>query len=114
MCLLFFTISECDLYPVWLVLWLCFRNYTLREFESMANKEAARKYCVSGCLPSTYLEREFWNEMTNGKKRTVEYAINVDGSAFSCSSGDPLAGSNWNLKVHIVFLHIVCLVILFE
>ncbi|KAL3524536.1 hypothetical protein ACH5RR_017370 [Cinchona calisaya] len=74
------------------------RNYTLRDFENMANKEAVRKYCSSGCLPSTYLEREFWNEMTNGKKGTVEYAINVDGSAFSCSSADPLAGSNWNLK----------------
>ncbi|XP_027160736.1 lysine-specific demethylase JMJ706-like [Coffea eugenioides] len=74
------------------------RNYTLRNFESMANQEAARKYCVSGCLPSAYLEREFWNQMEKGKRGTVEYAINVDGSAFSRSSGDPLSGSKWNLK----------------
>lgn len=67
----------------------------------MANKAASRRYSVSGSLPPTYLEKEFWNEMIQGKKGTVEYGINVDGSAFSCSPADPLAQSNWNLKVYL-------------
>ncbi|CAI9092543.1 OLC1v1027812C1 [Oldenlandia corymbosa var. corymbosa] len=74
------------------------RNYTLREFEVMANKEAARRYGVSGCLPPAYVERQFWNEMINGKKGTVEYGVNVDGTAFSSSSSDLLSGSNSNLE----------------
>ena len=48
--------------------------------------------------------------MEKGKRGTVEYAINVDGSAFSRSSGDPLSGSKWNLKVAFrcpKFLHLV-------
>ncbi|KAI3796449.1 hypothetical protein L1987_39120 [Smallanthus sonchifolius] len=53
---------------------------------------------LRGCLPSAYMEREFWLEMTRGKKGTVEYGVNVDGSAFSSSSDDHLANSNWNLK----------------
>ncbi|KAF5755314.1 putative [histone H3]-dimethyl-L-lysine(36) demethylase [Helianthus annuus] len=44
------------------------------------------------------MEREFWLEMTHGKKGTVEYGVNVDGSAFSSSSDDHLANSKWNLK----------------
>lgn len=57
------------------------RYYTLRDFETMANKAFARKYCVSGCLPSSFVEKEFWKEMARGKKGTVEYGINVEGSA---------------------------------
>ncbi|GMP25255.1 hypothetical protein CsSME_00002210 [Camellia sinensis var. sinensis] len=29
------------------------RYYTLRDFENIANKVFARRYCISGCLPST-------------------------------------------------------------
>ncbi|KVH97350.1 JmjC domain-containing protein [Cynara cardunculus var. scolymus] len=54
-------------------------SYTLRDFEVMANRVTANKYCLSGCLPSAYLEREFWVEMMHGKKGTVEYGVNVDG-----------------------------------
>lgn len=72
----------------------------------MANKAASRRYCTSGCLPSKYLEREFWSEMLHGKKGTVEYGINVDGSAFSCSPEDPLSTSKWNLKVFIFLLNV--------
>ncbi|KAJ0475728.1 putative [histone H3]-dimethyl-L-lysine(36) demethylase [Helianthus annuus] len=43
------------------------------------------------------MEREFWLEMTRGKKGTVEYGVNVDGSAFSSSSDDHLANNKWNL-----------------
>ncbi|XP_024987920.1 lysine-specific demethylase JMJ706-like [Cynara cardunculus var. scolymus] len=74
------------------------KSYTLRDFEVMANRVTANKYCLSGCLPSAYLEREFWVEMMHGKKGTVEYGVNVDGSAFSSSSNDHLGNSKWNLK----------------
>ncbi|KAF9689624.1 hypothetical protein SADUNF_Sadunf01G0111700 [Salix dunnii] len=74
------------------------RNYTFRDFEKMANKVFARRYCSASCLPATYLEKEFWHEIACGKTETVEYACNVDGSAFSSSPGDPLGNSKWNLK----------------
>ncbi|GAV73199.1 JmjC domain-containing protein/JmjN domain-containing protein/zf-C5HC2 domain-containing protein [Cephalotus follicularis] len=74
------------------------RNYTFRDFEKMANKVFARKYCSSGCLPATYLEKEFWHEISCGKTESVEYACDVDGTAFSSSPNDPLGSSKWNLK----------------
>lgn len=74
------------------------RNYTFRDFEKMANKIFARRYCSAGCLPPTYLEKEFWHEIALGKTETVEYACDVDGSAFSSSPIDPLGNSKWNLK----------------
>ncbi|KAJ6701387.1 TRANSCRIPTION FACTOR JUMONJI (JMJ) FAMILY PROTEIN / ZINC FINGER (C5HC2 TYPE) FAMILY PROTEIN [Salix koriyanagi] len=74
------------------------RNYTFRDFEKMANKVFARRYCSASCLPATYLEKEFWHEIACGKTDTVEYACNVDGSAFSSSPSDPLGNSKWNLK----------------
>ncbi|KAL7230265.1 hypothetical protein ACSBR2_008715 [Camellia fascicularis] len=74
------------------------RYYTLHDFENIANKVFARRYCISGCLPSTLVEREFWKEMARGKKGTVEYGVNVDGSAFSCALHDQLGRSKWNLK----------------
>lgn len=67
----------------------------------MANKEFARRYHIAGGLPSTYLEKEFWQEIACGKTESVEYACDVDGSAFSSSPNDPLGKSNWNLKVFI-------------
>lgn len=76
-----------------------YRNYRLHDFENMANKEFSRKYCSSGSLPSTYLEKEFWHEIASGRKGTVEYAINIEGSAFSCAPNDQLGKSKWNLKV---------------
>ncbi|XP_027360817.1 lysine-specific demethylase JMJ706-like isoform X2 [Abrus precatorius] len=74
------------------------RNYTFRDFEKMANKVFARRYCSAGCLPATYLEKEFWHEIGCGKMETVEYACDVDGSAFSTSRTDQLGNSKWNLK----------------
>ncbi|WOL13228.1 lysine-specific demethylase JMJ706-like isoform X1 [Canna indica] len=74
------------------------RNYTFREFEKMANKIFARRYSSAGYLPDKYLEEEFWNEITNGKIESVEYACDIDGSAFSSSSSDQLGKSKWNLK----------------
>ncbi|VFR02149.1 unnamed protein product [Cuscuta campestris] len=74
------------------------RNYTFRDFEKMANKIYARKFCSAGCLPSSYLEREFWNEIVHGNTESVEYACDVDGSAFSSSPNDQLGKSKWNLK----------------
>lgn len=74
------------------------RNYTFREFEKMANKVFTHRYCSAGCLPATYLEKEFWREIACGKTESVEYACDVDGSAFSSSSKDQLGESKWNLK----------------
>ncbi|XP_065879943.1 lysine-specific demethylase JMJ13 isoform X2 [Euphorbia lathyris] len=74
------------------------RNYTFRDFEKMANKVFARRYCSASCLPATYMEKEFWHEIACGKTETVEYACDVDGSAFSSSRSDPLGNSKWNLK----------------
>ncbi|KAI3914847.1 hypothetical protein MKX01_018016 [Papaver californicum] len=74
------------------------RNYTFRDFEKMANKVFARRYYSAGCLPSTYMEKEFWNEIACGKTESVEYACDIDGSAFSSSPNDQLGKSKWNLK----------------
>lgn len=70
----------------------------------MANKDFARRYYSTGCLPATYLEKEFWHEIACGKTESVEYACDVDGSAFSSSSKDQLGKSKWNLKVLDLFL----------
>ncbi|XP_022717426.1 lysine-specific demethylase JMJ706-like [Durio zibethinus] len=74
------------------------KNYTFRDFEKMANKVFARRYYSAGCLPATYLEKEFWHEIACGKTESVEYACDVEGSAFSSSPSDPLGTSKWNLK----------------
>lgn len=69
----------------------------------MANKVFERRYCSSGCLPAKYLEKEFWHEIIGGKTETVEYACDVDGTAFSSSPNDELGRSKWNLKVYPFF-----------
>ncbi|CAH8311898.1 unnamed protein product [Eruca vesicaria subsp. sativa] len=74
------------------------RNYTFRDYEKMANKVFARRYCSGGTLPDSFLEKEFWKEIACGKTETVEYACDVDGSAFSSAPGDPLGSSKWNLN----------------
>ncbi|WVZ25716.1 hypothetical protein V8G54_004260 [Vigna mungo] len=73
-------------------------DYTFRDFEKMANKSFAQRYCSAGCLPAPYLEKEFWSEIGCGKMETVEYACDVDGSAFSSLPTDQLGNSKWNLK----------------
>lgn len=74
------------------------RNYTLTEYEKMANRVFSRKFSTAGNLPPRFIESEFWKELAVGKSRTVEYATDVEGSAFSSSSTDPLGQSKWNLK----------------
>ncbi|MQL94681.1 hypothetical protein Taro_027337, partial [Colocasia esculenta] len=74
------------------------RNYTFRDFEKVANKVFSRRYSSAGCLPAKYVEEEFWNEIACGKMESVEYACDVDGSAFSSSPNDQLGKSKWNLK----------------
>nr|XP_019701575.2 lysine-specific demethylase JMJ706-like [Elaeis guineensis] len=73
-------------------------NYTFREFEKMANNVFARRYFSAGGLPAKYLEEDFWHEIANGKTQSVEYACDIDGSAFSSSPSDQLGKSKWNLK----------------
>jgi hypothetical protein len=74
------------------------RKYTFRDYERMANKVFSKKYSSVGCLPAKYVEEEFWREISSGKMDSVEYACDVDGSAFSSSPHDQLGKSNWNLK----------------
>ncbi|KAL2339381.1 hypothetical protein Fmac_007321 [Flemingia macrophylla] len=74
------------------------RKYTYHEFEALANKAFLSRFHSSESLPSSYVEKEFWHEMAHGEKRTVEYGVNVEGSAFSCDPDDRLAASKWNLK----------------
>jgi len=78
-----------------------FRNYSFRDFEKMANKVFSRRYQSVGCLPAKFMEKEFWQEIACGKMEAVEYACDVDGSAFSSSDTDQLGSSKWNLKVRI-------------
>ncbi|VAH17549.1 unnamed protein product [Triticum turgidum subsp. durum] len=74
------------------------RKYTFRDYERMANKVFSKKYSSASCLPARYVEEEFWREISSGKMDFVEYACDVDGSAFSSSPHDQLGKSNWNLK----------------
>ncbi|KAK1272708.1 Lysine-specific demethylase REF6 [Acorus gramineus] len=74
------------------------RNYNFRDYEKIANKVFFRRYSSAGCLPAKYMEKEFWCEIACGKMETVEYACDVDGSAFSSSPNDQLGRSKWNLK----------------
>ncbi|CAN6280317.1 unnamed protein product [Urochloa humidicola] len=74
------------------------RKYTFRDFEKMANKAFVRRYSSAACLPSRYMEEEFWHEIAFGKMESVEYACDIDGSAFSSSPNDQLGRSKWNLK----------------
>ncbi|KAL0905072.1 hypothetical protein M5K25_027248 [Dendrobium thyrsiflorum] len=74
------------------------RKYTFRDFEKMANKEFTRRFSSAGCLPSKYVEEQFWQEISFGKTEFVEYACDIDGSAFSSSPNDQLGKSKWNLK----------------
>ncbi|KAK7407801.1 hypothetical protein VNO78_09894 [Psophocarpus tetragonolobus] len=74
------------------------RKYTYNEFEALANKAFINRFHSARCLPSSYVEKEFWHEMIHGEKGTVEYGVNVEGSAFSCDPDDRLGTSKWNLK----------------
>ncbi|XP_057746170.1 lysine-specific demethylase JMJ13-like [Arachis stenosperma] len=65
------------------------RKYTYHEFEALANQ---------AFIGSADVEKEFWHEMVNGEKGTVEYGVNIEGSAFSCHPNDKLGRSKWNLK----------------
>lgn len=80
------------------------RKYTFRDFEKMANKAFSRRYSSAGCLPARYVEEQFWHEIAFGKTESVEYACDIDGSAFSSCPRDQLGKSKWNLKVLPFFL----------
>ncbi|KAH7659085.1 Clavaminate synthase-like protein [Dioscorea alata] len=74
------------------------RKYTFRDFEKMANKVFSRRFSSAGCLPARYLEEQFWHEIGFGKTEFVEYACDIEGSAFSSSPSDQLGKTKWNLK----------------
>ncbi|XP_059068216.1 transcription factor MYB28-like [Cryptomeria japonica] len=77
-------------------------KYSFREFEKIANKIFAHKFCISASLPAKFVEREFWLEITSRKEDFVEYACDVEWSAFSRSTNDQLGTSNWNLQVNLI------------
>jgi len=85
-----------------LVVTVSTRKYTYHEFEALANKTFFSRFHCSEGLSSSCVEKLFWHEMMHGEKGTVEYGVNVEGSAFSCDPDDRLGTSKWNLKV--VFL----------
>ncbi|XP_022944767.1 lysine-specific demethylase JMJ706-like [Cucurbita moschata] len=72
------------------------RQYKYEEFENMANQVFVENYSSLACLSCKMFEREFWQEMAWGIHDSVEYGVDVEGSAFSKS--DELGQSKWNLK----------------
>ncbi|KAF5735435.1 putative transcription factor [Tripterygium wilfordii] len=87
------------------------RKYTLATFRKKANKGNARRLPHYRELSPSDVEKNFWLEMSRGK-RTVEYAVNVEGSAFSCHAIDQLGKSKWNLKVLLLCVMLVLLITL--
>ncbi|XP_055961269.1 lysine-specific demethylase JMJ13-like isoform X2 [Mercurialis annua] len=71
--------------------------YTLNSFKRMADEAFLRRFPCPKDVALERLEKAFWLEMSIGQEK-VEYAINVDGSAFSTDPDDPLGSSKWNLK----------------
>lgn len=67
----------------------------------MANKAFLSRFNSLEGLSSSHVEKEFWHEMAFGEKGSVEYGVNIEGSAFSCDPNDKLAKWKWNLKVGI-------------
>ncbi|KAJ4845757.1 hypothetical protein Tsubulata_047053 [Turnera subulata] len=76
------------------------RKYTYQTFKHMADEVFSQRFPNAACsLSPAQLEKQFWNKMANrGKQETVEYATNVDGTAFSSDPSDHLGASKWNLK----------------
>ncbi|KAL5713036.1 hypothetical protein ACHQM5_015152 [Ranunculus cassubicifolius] len=75
------------------------RRYNLNEYEKVANKAFVSRFGSSASLPPNYVEKEFWRELTSGgKRKSVEYAGDVIGSAFSSNPDDKLGSSKWNLR----------------
>ncbi|KAJ0703077.1 putative transcription factor & chromatin remodeling JmjN family [Helianthus annuus] len=47
------------------------RNYTFPDYEKLANKVFDHRYYSTGCLPVSYMEKEFWHEIACGKTKSV-------------------------------------------
>lgn len=77
----------------------CTRKYTYHEFEALANKAFSNRFRSKENLSALDIEKAFWHEMILGEKGTVEYGVNVEGSAFSSDPDDKLGTSKFNLKV---------------
>ncbi|KAI3745208.1 hypothetical protein L1987_58315 [Smallanthus sonchifolius] len=84
-----------------LKLWRAGLNPFCREV--LNGQVFACRYYSSECLPATYAKKEFWREIAFGNTESVEYACDVDDSAFSSSPFDELGNSKWNLKVSTLF-----------
>lgn len=73
------------------------KPFTHEEFERRANGVFIKRFSSLNPVPPRKLERAFWEEMAWGKNGTVDYGLNVEGSAFS--RDNELGQSRWNLQV---------------
>eukprot|EP00897_Mesotaenium_endlicherianum_P010241 jgi/Mesen1/9245/ME000006S09244 len=74
------------------------RTYTLPEYEKLANQFAMKQFKTTAHMSERHVEVRFWEELAKEKASMVEYGSDVEGTAFSSSSLDPLGCSNWNLQ----------------
>lgn len=78
------------------------RNYTFHDNKKMVNKIFACCYCSAGCLPASYMEREFWKEIACGKTKK-NYACNVNGSAFFVFMITTCKCCSKNIYIYVTF-----------
>lgn len=74
------------------------KSYSIEEYERLANDFLERKFMTTGSLPVSFIEEEYWQAMSDDTPTKVEYASDIEGSAFSSTADDPLTRSKWNLK----------------
>ncbi|KAK3286753.1 hypothetical protein CYMTET_5709 [Cymbomonas tetramitiformis] len=74
------------------------KSYSVEEYERLANDFLERKFMTTGSLPVSFVEEEYWQAMNDDTPTKVEYASDIEGSAFSSTADDPLTQSKWNLK----------------
>ncbi|KAJ0448345.1 hypothetical protein HanRHA438_Chr17g0824121 [Helianthus annuus] len=51
------------------------RNYTLPDYEKLASKVFAHAYYSTGCLPVSYMEKEFWHDLPICILNTLKISI---------------------------------------
>ena len=71
------------------------KEYSIVSYEKAANEFAYRRYNMASGFPSRFVEAEYWRERNSGSNLTVEYGNDVEGTAFSGETWDPLSSSRW-------------------
>eukprot|EP00951_Prasinocladus_malaysianus_P001857 scaffold13234_cov50-Prasinocladus_malaysianus.AAC.1 len=76
------------------------REFSIVSYERAANEFAYKRYNMASGLPSRFVEAEYWREWhSKGSNVSVEYGNDVEGTAFSGQSWDPLSASRWACTV---------------